>query len=186
MCCDDPLASSPILGAATMPVGSFHRRTLPLLGQWSLVIAAASWVPLAMAQTNLGAVLDSGGRQVSADEFKRDVVGRVMRGDTTARTPGGGASATAGTLDLVYLSAGGVRGSGQSGTLGGARGGGASFAVEGSWTIDERERVCTSMRAGAVVFAPRCQFWYVREKTYFLSDSDSDRSARISSYTIQP
>jgi hypothetical protein len=150
------------------------------------MITVASWISVAFAQTNLGGVLDAGGRQTTADEFKRDVVGRVMRGDTSTRIPWGGTGLVGGTLELVYLSAGGVRGAGQASPTGGSRGGGASFTVEGSWTIDERGRICTSMQMGAVVLAPRCQFWYVRDKTYFLSDSDSDRSARISSYTIQP
>jgi len=63
---------------------------------------------------------------------------------------------------------------------------GGTIEVDGSWTIDERERVCTTMRMGATVLAPRCPFWYVQGKQYFPSDSDSDRSARINSYTLQP
>jgi hypothetical protein len=91
-----------------------------------------------------------------------------------------------GSLELIYLSAGGIRGSGQRLLMSGSSAAGASFDINGSWTIDERERVCTTMRMGSVVLAPRCQFWYVHGKQYFLSDSDSDRSARIISYTMQP
>ncbi|MET0640698.1 MAG: hypothetical protein ABWZ19_11840 [Hyphomicrobium sp.] len=162
------------------------RYTLSLLAKRVLMIAVASWVSVAFAQTNLGAVLDVGGRQLSADEFKRDVVGKVMRGVGTIA--GGATTSTtrSGTLELVYLSAGAIRGAAQGAGLGGAAAAGASFAIDGSWTIDERERVCTSIRMGAVVLAPRCQFWFVQGKQYFLSDSDSDRSARISSYTVQP
>ena len=86
----------------------------------------------------------------------------------------------------MYLAAGEVRGSGQRITVSGGPAAGSSFNVEGSSTIDERERVCTTIRMGAVFLAPRCQFWFVQGKRYFLSDSDTDRSARISSYTMQP
>jgi hypothetical protein len=162
----------------------------------ALLATAASWAPLAVAQANLGAVVDAGGRRLSGDEFKRDVVGKVMRGTGTTPVGATTTSTGTGTVELVYLSAGGIRGSAQMGVLGNplagpsrgggaGPGGGASFGLEGSWSIDERERVCTSMRMGAVVLAPRCQYWYAYENKYFLSDSDSDRSARLTSYQTQ-
>jgi hypothetical protein len=36
------------------------------------------------------------------------------------------------------------------------KGGGASFAIEGTWTIDERDRICETARVGDIVLAPRC------------------------------
>jgi len=42
--------------------------------------------------------------------------------------------------------------------MGGASMVGGTIEVDGSWTIDERERVCTTMRMGATVLAPRCPF----------------------------
>lgn len=180
---DEP-PSTMILRIAAKAAVTLHR-FLSLAATSSLVIAIGSWIPVAFAQSNLGAVLDAGGRQLSADEFKRNVVGRVMRNVDTMRAGMTGASSGRNSLELVYLGAGGIRGTGQAGLLGGATGGAASFEVEGSWMIDERERVCTSMRMGKVVLAPRCQFWYVVDKQYFVSDSDLDRSARISAYMIQ-
>lgn len=159
-----------------------HRRKT-MWTRVALLAAAASSTPLAFAQANLGAVLDAGGRQLSGDEFKHDVVGKIIRGQ--ARTTLMGASSGSNSIELVYLSPGSIRGSAQASPLGGALGGGASAAVEGTWSIDERDRICTSMRMGAVVLAPRCQFWYAHDNKYFLSDSDSDRSARLISYTPQ-
>jgi hypothetical protein len=177
----DKTPSSFILRVAGMAIILFHRQVLSI-GKRPLMIAVASWVPVALAQANLGAVLDAGGRHLSADEFKRNVVDKVMRGVDKTQAGMTGASAGRNSLELIYLSAGGIRGTGQAGPLGGATGGGQSFEVEGSWTIDERGRICTSMRMGRVVLAPRCQFWYVLDKQYFVSDSDSDRSARTSEY----
>ena len=162
---------------------AMHRRATKLLFWTTLLMATVLGVPLAIAQANLGAVVDAGGKRISAEEFKRDVVGRVMRGSGASHLMG--ASSGGSSIELIYLTAGGIRGSAQAGTLGGARGGGASATVEGSWAIDERDRVCTSIRLGAVVLAPRCQYWYAYENKYFLSDSDSDRSARVTSYAPQ-
>src|SRR5947209_5120785 len=109
-----------------------------LSGTWMtalLLAAAAPWVPFAFAQTSLGAVLDAGGRRISGEEFKRDVVGKVMRGTGSTPTGVAAASAGSGTVELVYLSAGGIRGMAQLATLStafGRPGGGASFGVEGS------------------------------------------------------
>jgi hypothetical protein len=113
--------------------------------------------PIAIRQTNLGAVLDAGGRQLSADQFKRDVVGKVISSGSIM-VPYYGSVTGSGRLELVYLSAGGIRGSAQRIGMGGASMVGGTIEVDGSWTIDERERVCTTMRMGATVLAPRCPF----------------------------
>lgn len=62
--------------------------------------------PIAIRQTNLGAVLDAGGRQLSADQFKRDVVGKVISSGSIM-VPYYGSVTGSGRLELVYLSAGG-------------------------------------------------------------------------------
>ena len=163
-----------------------HRRATKLLFWTTLLMATVLGVPVATAQANLGAVVDAGGRQISAEEFKRDVVGKVMKGGGVVSTASGALGR--GSVEMIYLSAGGIRGTAQFGTLGGpfgGAGGGQSSSVEGSWSIDDRERVCTSLRMGTVVLAPRCQYWYAYDNKYFLSDSDSDRSARLTSYAPQ-
>jgi hypothetical protein len=36
-----------------------------------------------------------------------------------------------------------------------------------------------------VVFAPRCQVWFKHGEQYFLSDSDTDRRARVLLRTVK-
>ena len=53
-------------------------------------------------------------------------------------------------------------------------------------------RVCEFQPSRGAVLAeavghlpPRCQFWFKLGDTYFLSDSDTDRSAKVLSRTIK-
>jgi len=48
-----------------------------------------------------------------------------------------------------------------------------------------RDRICQSTRAGNVVLAPRCQYWFKQADKYFFADSDSDRSALITIRTTK-
>ena len=129
----------------------------------------------AMAQKNLGELLDAGAIKLSAEEFRQKLVGRVIAGPTQ----------TGNTLELVYISDGVIRGAGFGTFFGTGAGGGRSVAVEGTWTIDERERICASMRMGEVVLPSRCQSWFIYGDQYFISDSDSDRSARVLARTLK-
>jgi hypothetical protein len=124
------------------------------------------------SQPTLGEILDRGGRRITADDFRRDLVGTSVSGLT----------ATGHQIDLIYLDGGTVRGAGRVTIYQGAAGGG--YAVEGAWTIDELDRVCVSMRYGNAVLPTRCQFWFKDDQAYFLSDSDSDRSARVLRRTV--
>ena len=142
-------------------------------------ILVASCVSPALAQTNVGQLLDSGAVKLSAEDFKQQIVGRFLVG------PGRGVSMMDSAQEVVYLEDGLIRGSGSATTLGGMRGGGQSFYIEGTWTIDERGRVCQSTRAGSVVLAPRCQYWFKQSDKYFFADSDSDRSALITVRTVK-
>jgi len=142
-------------------------------------ILVASCVSPALAQTNVGHLLDSGAVKLSAADFKQEIVGRFLVG------PGRGLSMTTGAQEVVYLQDGLIRGSGAASTLGGMSGGGQSFVIEGTWTIDEQGRVCQSTRAGNVVLAPRCQYWFRHSEKYYFADSDSDRSALITVRTVK-
>ena len=133
----------------------------------------------AMAQTNVGQLLDSGAVKLSPEEFNQQIVGRFLMG------PGRGVLGLDSAQEVVYLKDGLIHGSGYAATLGGMKGGGQSFAIEGTWTIDERGRVCQSTRAGSVVLAPRCQYWFKQSEKYFFADSDSDRSALITVRTVK-
>jgi hypothetical protein len=131
---------------------------------------------LAIAQTSLGNLLDGGATRLSSEEFRRELVGRPMEGPTP----------TAQRLEVVYLGNGEIRGVGTATMLGGAGGGAQTFDIQGSWTIDGSERICTSMLLGrGVSLPPRCQFWYKYDNDYFFSDSDSDRSARVVRRTVK-
>ena len=140
-------------------------------------ILVASCVSPALAQTNVGQLLDSGAVKLTAADFKQQIVGRFLVG------PGrGGSYAVSTTQEVMYLEDGLIRGSGSVLSLGV---GGYSFAIEGTWTIDERDRICQATRAGNVVLAPRCQYWFKQSDKYFFADSDSDRSALITVRTVK-
>ena len=138
-----------------------------------LVITLMSSAPFAAAQSNLGELLDAGASKMSAREFKQELVGRPLAGPTPAGN----------NLEVVYIDNGKISGAGFSSILGGAVGGGASYAVEGSWD-DDGEKICTRMQLGRVDLPPRCQFWFKLGEQYFLCDSDSDRHARVFRRTV--
>jgi hypothetical protein len=61
----------------------------------------------------------------------------------------------------------------------------APFDIYGEWKVDESGNICSSMRIGSVVLAPRCQVWFKHGEQYFLSDSDTDRRARVLLRTVK-
>ena len=122
---------------------------------------------LGLAQTNLGELLDAGGKRVTGNDFRQDLVGRPIVGP----------AATGSTLEVVYLDSGQILGVGSNTMMQGRFAPHANFDVRGSWKIDDPDRICASMSVGGVVLPARCQYWYRYDHQYFLSDSDSDRSA---------
>ena len=142
-------------------------------------IAVASCSSLALAQTNVGQLLDNGASKLSAADFKQQLVGRLLEG------PGRGSGFTTfSAQELIYLEDGMIRGSGQVTTPGGMTSGG-QFVIEGTWTIDDRDRVCQTTRAAGLSLSPRCQYWFKLADKYFFADSDSDRSALITVRTVK-
>ena len=139
------------------------------VGTLLAVLASAAW-----AQSTLGQLLDNGAIKLTAEDFKQQVVGRILEGPGRGVVPGPIAS-----QEIVYLDGGLIRGAGQASVQGGATGGAATFSIEGTWAIDEQQRVCQSTRAGSVVLAPRCHFWYRQSGKFFFADSDTDRSAPL-------
>ena len=133
----------------------------------------------AVAQTNVGQLLDGGAVKLSAADFRQQIVGRYMAG------PGRGVFSASSSQEVVYLEGGVIRGSGASSVFGGMSGGGQTFVIEGSWAIDEQGRVCQTTRAGNVVLAPRCQYWFKQADKYYFADSDSDRSALVTIRTVK-
>lgn len=148
-----------------------------------LGVTMALLAPLAAAQENLGALLDAGARKLSAEEFQQEVVQRALVGP----------SATGGSIEVTYTGNGIVQGIGTPPNHSQTRSWVHSVQISGLWTIDASERVCTSMRiftaGGGGAFGsylpPRCQFWLKLSDKYFLSDSDSDRSAKVLIRTLK-
>jgi len=147
------------------------------LSKTCLGIVVAFCAPLALAQTSVGKLLDSGAVKLSAEDFKQQIVGRFLVG------PGrGGNTAVTTAQEVVYLEGGSIRGSGSVASLGV---GGYSFNIEGTWTIDDRDRICQTTQSGNVVLAPRCQYWFKLGDKYYFADSDTDRSALVTIRTVK-
>jgi hypothetical protein len=152
---------------------------VPLRIMLSLAFALLSWAPVVVAQSNLGALLDAGAKKLSAEEFKEELVQRIIVGP----------SLSGGNLEVMYTTTGAVAGVGSYAAFN------LSVApISGEWTIDDNGRICTSMRMGTgggaspgmgVTLPSRCQFWFKSAEQYFLSDSDSDRRARVLLRTIK-
>ena len=139
-------------------------RTIALIA--SLLCCAS-----AQAEDHLGDILDAGASKLSADDFRQQIVGRTV----TGATPGGY------EVDVFYKEDGRLIGVGRATPRGGATGGGMSFSIEGLWTIDAGERICTRFN---VKLPAQCQFWFKRGNDYFLADSDWDRDIRVTRRTL--
>ena len=135
------------------------------------LISALLCCAVARAEDHLGDILDAGARKLSAEDFKQQIVGRTVAG----ATPSGY------EIDVFYHDNGRLIGGGRATPRGGAVGGGASFSIEGSWTIDPSERSCTRI---SVRLPAQCQFWFKRGNDYFLADSDWDRDVRVTRRTL--
>ena len=156
------------------------RSTLTRLLIWVELLLCA---PLAIAQSNLGELLDAGAKMVSAEQFKQEVVQRVIIGPT----------ASGGTIEVMYTASGSIIGTGTPYTAPAVPYGSTYMPVSGEWRIDDNGRVCTSMRisahagaAGGVALPPRCQVWLKYGGQYFISDSESDRRVRVFLRTVKP
>jgi hypothetical protein len=132
---------------------------------------------------SLGQLLDAGGKLMSPQQFKDEIVQRPFVGTLPSGT----------VIDVMYTSSGMVAGSLRHGAGGNAAGGESNagrvlgapqnWPVSGDWTIDDSERVCATLRInwsqGASIMPKRCQFWFRLGDKYYESDSDEDRSAKL-------
>jgi hypothetical protein len=157
---------------ATSIVGLFRQeRTMTLSAKLRLGMVLLLWVPLAAAQRNLGELLDGGAKKLSVEEFKEELVQRTMVGPT----PSGG-----GNLEIMYANNGVIQGLGSQPPFMNT-----PQPVRGEWKFDDSGKICTSMSILTVNLPYRCQFWFNYAGQYFLSDSDSDRSARVLRRTVK-
>ncbi|HVP86505.1 MAG TPA: hypothetical protein VMU79_00370 [Casimicrobiaceae bacterium] len=132
----------------------------------------------ATAQQTLGQLLDEGATRLSPDEFKDQVMQRIVEGPIA----GGG-------VVLMYAATGQIQGRATFPLA--VR----DFPITGEWSLDDHERVCTALRldvpnttvlAGMSANLPmRCQHWFKLADAYFISDSDSDRQAKVLKRTLK-
>lgn len=148
---------------------------MTLVTRSALAIALLLTAPFAVAQTKLGELLDAGAKKLSGDEFKQEVVQRVIVGPT----------AVGGKLEVMYANNGQIQGVGSA----------VGFAlsatptpISGDWRMGDGEKICTSMQVGGtnpVALPSRCQSWFKLADQYFISDSDTDRQARVLVRTVK-
>ena len=134
----------------------------------------------ACAQKTLGDVLDAGGMLMSFEQFKQEIVLETVTGPTP----------TGATIEVVYGRNGIIAGVGSVVPASQSIGALAQPRVSGQWEGGENNSVCVVMRIVGTVGAPgqlprRCQYWFKAGDRYFLSDSDTDRQARVLARTIK-
>lgn len=140
-----------------------------------LMVALLLWCISCGAQQTLGELLDAGAQRLSVQQFRDEVVQRVIAGPL----PAGGA------MELVYRADGQVSGIGSFRIDSHAKQSGRNLVtVEGEWKADDEGRICTAVMIVGIArrgsdLPPRCQFWFRLGDDFFFSDSDSDRYAKV-------
>ena len=126
------------------------------------------------APKDLGQLLDAGAKRMSADDFKGEVVQRLLSGDLERGE----------ATELMYIATGLIQGRGKAGDVG------FNPTIEaplvGRWTIDGGGTVCSAVRIGIQTFPTRCQAWFKLGNDYFVADSDSDRGAKVLRRMVKP
>jgi hypothetical protein len=139
----------------------------------ALLLMLATAASPAAAQTTLGEALDAGATLLNVGDFEREIVTHLLVGK----------SLSGGDLEIVYGANGTVDGSGSPPRT-------AILMIQkvmisGRWTTDKDGRICTTLRFGQVTggssdtLPPRCQYWFKLGDAYFVSDYDTDRSAKV-------
>ena len=154
----------------------FHKeKAVPLPTKLLLGLALLLLVPFAVAQNNLGELLDAGAKRLSAEEFRQEVVQRTIVGAATI----------GGRMEVMYASSGVIKGLSSIYTGSPASVAQGAGQIDGVWNIDDSGRTCTSMVIGRTFLPLRCQFWFKYKEDYFAADSDSDRNARVLRRTVK-
>ena len=154
----------------------FHKeKAVPLPTKLLLGLALLLLVPFALAQNNLGELLDAGAKRLSAEEFRQEVTQHTLVG----AIPSGG------QMEVMYASSGVIQGRTSPFTGVNPTRGDLVAPIDGVWNIDDSGRTCTSMVIGRTFLPLRCQFWFKYKEDYFLADSDSDRNARVLRRTVK-
>ena len=154
----------------------FHKeKAVPLPTKLLLGVALLLLVPFAVAQNNLGELLDAGAKRLSAEQFRQEVVLRTLVGNSPVGV----------RMEVMYASSGVL--AGRSDTVGSSSVTGyvGLASIDGVWNIDDSGRICTSMVIGKILLPFRCQFWFKYKDDYFIAHSDSDRLARAFRRTVK-
>ena len=154
----------------------YEEKAVPLPTKLLLGLALLLLVPFAVAQNNLGELLDAGARKLSAEEFRQEVTKQTLVGVSPLGL----------RMEMMYASSGMIQGSSSiyTGNPLSAQVG-AGGLIDGVWNIDDSGRTCTSMVVGRTFLPFRCQFWFKYKQDYFIADSDSDRNARVVRRTVK-
>jgi hypothetical protein len=123
---------------------------------------------MAAAQSSLGDLIDAGAKPLSGDDFRQQVAQHTLVGTFPSGRE----------VEVIYAESGVIQGRSVE-AAGGTQVSPIIAPVDGVWNVDERGRVCTSMVIGRVMLPLRCQYWFKFGDAYYISDSDSDRSAKL-------
>jgi hypothetical protein len=120
-----------------------------------------------VAQHTLGELLDAGGNRLT----KAEVIDAVSGATITVPTKNGG------ERSVNY---------GPDGTIGGSGRmlKGSPYSLSGTWNVKDTGEWCTELRTPNQPQS-RCAFLFKKVNEYYLSDSDSDRSALVHKRTIK-
>jgi hypothetical protein len=151
-------------------VATKGERALTRAARLLLGFAVLSAGTHAFAQTRLGELLDAGAKPVSAEEFQKEVVQLPLYGPLDSGV----------NMEMVYTSSGALEGAGAPGRFGYVA---ETFQVRGTWKIGDKDAVCAALvLEGPTIranYPPRCRFWFKLDDRYYVSDSASDRRARV-------
>jgi hypothetical protein len=121
----------------------------------------------AFAQTTLGELQDAGGKQMSKDEVVAAVSGNTIVG-----------TGVNGAINRVaYKSDGTYSGSGSSG--------GNNYGFFGTWSVEADGQGCSVLGNGQNRGTKVCGYWFKASDQYFVSPSNSDRTAAVFKRTRQ-
>jgi len=124
----------------------------------------------ALAQANLGELLDMGAKKLSKEELVTLLSGANMSGETRDGA----------VYDVTYKPNGTYAGS----FLSPQKRNGTQY---GTWTVDDGGKVCIdgSIRLYEVQPQKNCLFYFKNADQYYISSADSDRAAFVLKRTIK-
>ena len=137
-----------------------------------------AWSGCALARPSLGELLDAGATRVSAAEFRRDIVARMVRGPME----------TGLEMYVFYDEGGGVEGQSWPPRLGSSIA--WSAEIVGTWRVDDDGRICKVISlSGATIrarFSERCRYWFKLNDRYYAADSIGDRDVELLRREVHP